>query len=370
MRADRLERTANLVDVLAEVAELVAIVVDHIVPLQLAHAQLRIELERTFAGIALGHEALEAIRRDEEGHLVEGLDPRRIAASGHSASGDDGDLGLDEVRDAVGDGVEPERLRVATEPDAAIGTFKPVAHDRLFADLVLAGHRIPHVLADVQLVAERIGDVRGPNELEHLAVILGRVRLGQHFLHEELAEEVHDIEAQGRVRQRVQERDVDLLGIAGKASRETKVRVDVELHTGAEQELRPNVGVLDLENGLLHGLLGLQVTSLEGGTRLLDANPRALSAHGLKLVAILGRADLILAHRTRAHLDVGLELRRGERGANYGAFLHDRTNHVGNVGKRAAIEHVHVRALAGEDFRNAAHDTIDVLVSEVANRGG
>lgn len=80
LRADRLDRTLDLVDMLTEITIQVAIVVAEVRPLQFTHAELRGETEGAFTDVLLGNETLERLASDDETDFVRSRYPRRVAA--------------------------------------------------------------------------------------------------------------------------------------------------------------------------------------------------------------------------------------------------------------------------------------------------
>lgn len=78
MRADRLVSAGDLVDVLTIITELVAGILD-VEPFELAHIELRSELERSFTGVGFRRQALERIGSNDEPNLVRSQNPGRIA---------------------------------------------------------------------------------------------------------------------------------------------------------------------------------------------------------------------------------------------------------------------------------------------------
>lgn len=398
LRADRLERTGDLVDVLPVVTELVLVVVAVVGPLQLTHRELRGETEGAFAHVGLGNQTLEALAGDHEENFVRsrgGGDPSRVAALavavGHSGLDDRLDRG---DRSVLVDGRGADGLLVDTEGEATV-THELVTADAVLTELERTGGQIEEVFLDIGVVAEDFDLVGGSENLEELAVLAGE-RLGKHLLAEEGADLVQRLEVHRRVRIDQRERGVDLLHVAGQIAREGLGAVADVLDAGLDQKLEPDVGVDDLEDRLLQRNLGLQVAALEGGASSLDVDAGTSTAEGLELIEVLGRADGIRSDRgvgrERGALGDGATPVRGARLSNRGVgteaqvgvidedrssdavrgegdFLNDGTDDVRAVGEGAAINRVDVGALASENAGDLAHDAVDVFRREILDRG-
>jgi len=135
LRADRLDRTLDLVDVLTEISVEIAVVVAEVSPLQLTHRELRGEAEGSLTDILLWHQTLEGLASDDEADLVRSVDPCRVAALGEAV----GDC-------RAGDRIHQNEIAVAVETSSAEGllvdtegkttiTLELISSDAVLAEL-------------------------------------------------------------------------------------------------------------------------------------------------------------------------------------------------------------------------------------------
>ena len=341
LRADRLDRTLDLVDVLTEVTVEVTVVVAEVSPLQLTHRKLRGEAEGSLTDIVLGDETLERLTSDNESDLVRSGHPSRIAALSKSVRDGGADDGVD--KDEVAGAIEAssaEGLLVDTEGEPTI-TLELIAADALLAQLEAASGEIQEVFLDIGIVTDVFDGIGSKKDLEELA-ILGGERLRKHLLAQEGSNAIEGLEVERAVRENLCELGVDLLHIAREVLGERTGGIDNILNARLDQELITDISVDDLEDGLLKRNLRLEIGTLEGGTSLLDADARASTTKGLERELVLGRTNLISRSTNAAKRQVGDKVRSSERSSGNGHFLNNATDGVGNARKRAAVDGIDV----------------------------
>ena len=358
---------------LTEVTVQVAIVITEVGPLKLAHRKLRSEPERAFSDVLLWNEPLERLASNDEADFVRRGHPSRVATLCEAVGHRSGDDWVDE--DEVAIFVEPgctQWLLVDAKREATI-SLKLIAADAGFTQLEAASREVQQVFLDVSVVADRLNRVSRKHDLKELSV-LGSKRFGQHLLAEEGSDPIQRAEVERGIRFNLGKLRVDCLHIASEVVSERLGAIADVLDAGLNQELIANVGVDDLENGFLQRHLRLKVATPECSPSLLDADPRASTAQGLKLKAVLGAANLIGAGTSAAQTSVVLEQRSGERAVaghasvgRHSHFLDDRAHHVGDVGKRAAVDGVDVGRFPGKHLGDLPDDAVHVLGREVLN---
>lgn len=364
LRTDRLDRTLDLVDVLTEVAIQVAVVVAEVSPLQFTHRELRGEAECSFTDILLGNETLEALASDDEADLVGSLDPSRVAALGKPVRDSGADDGVDQNEIAIlVEASSAEGLLVDTERKATIA-LELITSDAVLAQLEAASGEIEEILFHIGIVADVLDGIGSKHDLEELAV-LGRERLGKHFLAEESTDTIQRLEVQRPVRKNLCELRVDLLHVASQVLTEALGAVHDILNARLDQELITDISVDDLEDGLLKGDLRLQIRTLEGGTSLLDADARASPTEGLQLELILGRADLIGSSTNTAEGGVIHEGRSGEGSSGNRHFLDNGADDIRDIGESPAVDGVDIGRLTSQHLRDLPNDAVDILGGEV-----
>ena len=364
-----MDRTLNLVDVLTEISVEIAIVVAEVRPFQLAHRELRGKAEGSLTDVLLRNKAFESLPGDDKSDLVVRSDPSRIAALSETVR----DRGLIDRVDHRGNArgginrVEAQRLLIDTKGEPAI-PHELVPGDALLAEVEGTCGEIQQILFDVRIVADVLDGVGASQHLEELA-LLGSEGLGKHLLAEEGADPVQGLEVQRAVRIHAiasgREQGVDLLHVPGQVRGERLGAVDRVLDTRLNEVLVADVGVDQLQDGLLKGDLSLQVAPLECGPSLLDADAGARTTQGSKLELILGRTDLVRSSTDAAEVKVWDKCRGCKRRGGHGHFLDDRTNDVRDVGDSSAINAVDVGTLAGKNLGDLTNDAVNILGSKV-----
>lgn len=308
LRADRLDRTLDLVDVLTEISVEVTVVVAEVRPLQFAHSKLRGETEGAFTDVLLGNQTFESLASDDEGDLIRRGDPSRIAALTKTV----GDRGLidrvDHVYDTCGrlDDVEAQRLLIDTERESAVA-HELITTDGLLTESEGSSGQVQEVFLDVCVVTDVFNSVGASKNLEVLT-FLGGERLGEHLFTEERTDAVQSLEVKSTVGVDTVggslEQCVDLLHVPGKVRGERLSAVHDVLDTGLDKVLIPDVSVDQLEDGLLKRDLSLKVAALECGASLLDANTGACTTQGSKLELVLGRTNDVRSSTNTAEVEI------------------------------------------------------------------
>lgn len=302
LRADRLDRSGDLVDVLTIIPILVRVVVAVVGPLQFTHRKLRGETEGAFTDVALRNQTLEALPGDHKQDLVRSYnvaDPVRVAALAVTVRDSGLDNRLDDRDRPVSvDSACAERLLVDTEGKATVA-HELVAGDAVFTKLEAAGGQIEQVFLDVCVVTENFDLISGSKNLEELTVFVSK-RLGKHLFTKEDTKLVERLEVHRAVRLTAYSREpsVDLLHVASQVGRERLRGVADILDTGLNKELITDVGVDDLENCLLEGHLSLQVAAFEGGTGSLNVDTRSSATKRLKLIEVFSGSNNIVVENT------------------------------------------------------------------------
>lgn len=366
LRTNGLNRTADLVDVLTEIAIQVTVVVAEVSPLQFTHRKLRGKLEGSFASVALRDEAFERITSNHEHDLVRGAHPSRVTALsesvGHS-SADDGVNKHQVARTIESSGAE--RLLVDTKSEPTVA-HELIARDALFTQAEGASRQIVKVFLNVRIVAEVFDLVSGRHHLEELA-IAGSKRLSKHLLTEERADLVQRLEVHRAIRQRWRKQGINLLHIASKVLREGAGAINGELDARLNQVLIADVGIDDLQDSLLKGDLGLQIAAFKRSTSLFHADTGASATKSLKLELVFRASDLIRGSTNAAKRSVVHEGWRSQRGCGNRHFFDNGTDNVRDVRKRPTIDGVNIGRFARKNATNLPNDTIYVLRSEILN---
>lgn len=330
LRTNGLNCTADLVDVLTKIAIQVTVVVAEVSPFQFTHRELRGKLEGSFASVALRDEALERIASNDEHDFVRSVNPSRVTALsksvGHGAADDRVDK--HKVTAAV-ESSGAERLLVDTKSEPTVA-HELIARDALLAQAEGASSQTDQVFLDISVIAEVFDLVSGRHHLEELS-IAGSKRLSKHLLAEECADLVQRLEVHRAIRKSRSKLGVNLLHISREVLREGSGAINGEFDTRLNQVLIADIGIDDLQDGLLKGDLGLQITAFERSTSLFHADTRASATKGLKLELIFRASDLIGGSTNAAKRSVIHEGWCSQRGCRNSHFFDNGTHHVRDV---------------------------------------
>lgn len=375
MRPDRLIGSADLVDVLPVIEEQVAVVVALSNPLKFAHSKLRRKLEGSFTAIALRGKSSKAVTSDQEPDLVFRGDPRGIAASAFAVLDGDADFRLDQVGHGANDnstsssdrshGVEAERLTVNAESEAAVA-LELVASQSIVAEFERTRCDIQEIFFDIGVVAESFNLVDRGNHHEEIAA-LSAERLGEKILAKERSELIERAEIHLGIGQRVIERLIDFLGVAGEKVIEGDTLFGQKLDTGTLEKRSANVGVHDLKDSFFQSHLSLEIGTFERRTAGFYANARTAAAQRLQLVLVFGGTDFIGISTLTAELRIVSEFGLRERSRHDGALLDDRADDIRNVRNSSTLEDVHVGRLAGKNFADLSYDAVDIFSCELSH---
>ncbi len=341
LRTNGLNRTADLVDVLTKIAIQVTVVVAEVGPLQFAHRKLRGKLEGSFASVALRHQTLERLTSDDEHDLIRGADPCRVTALGkavgHSRA-DDRVYKHQIARTIESSGAE--RLLVDTKSEPTVA-HELIARDALLTQAEGTRGQADQVLFDISVIAEVFDLVSGRHHLEELA-IAGSKRLSKHLLAEERADLVQRLEVHGAIRKSRRKQGINLLHVASQVLREGSGAINGELDTTLKQILVADVGIDQLQDGLLKGDLGLQITAFKRRASLLHADAGASASESLKLELVFRAANLVRGCANAAKRGVVHEHGRSQGSCGDRHFFDNGADNVRDVGKRSTIDGVNI----------------------------
>ena len=337
LRTDRLNRTADLVDVLTKIAIQVTVVVAEVSPFQFAHRKLRGKAESAFTSVLLRNQALERFAANDEHDFVRSANPCGVTALckavGHCSADDR--VHKHQISAAV-KASSAEGLLVDAKSETAIA-HELVARDALFTQAEGTRRQVIQVFFDIRIVTEVFDLVSRSQHLEKLAIACSK-RLSKHLLAEERADLVQRFEVHRAIRQDGRKQGINLLHIASKVLREGLGAVDSELDAALLQILVANVGIDDLKDRLLKGDLSLQITAFKRCTGLLYADTGASTAQGLKLELVFSASDLVRGCSNTTQGSVVHKGWRSQRSCGNRHFFNNGAHNVRNIGKRTAID--------------------------------
>ena len=367
--SNRAISAGDLVLVPAEVAVLITVVVQDVVPLKFARSELRGELEGTFARVALWDETLERVFTDQERDLKWSRNPSRINPRGGALGGSNADKRFDRGQHAGRKRRATDWALVDTERNAPVGAFPAVAQEGVLADIERAGGDVAQVGHDVKLGAERLDNVGAADEF-----VIHRVAVAEHWGQIDLGDVAGELvqrlerELTDRVRRDVGKANVDL-GLAAREAGLKAVGAAVGgnvLDAGAGEQGGAHVAVEVLSHQFLQRVFGHEVRALVGRVRALDADLWTATALGAERVGVLGRCDAFARGGSSGAQVSGSDEGRGdERVGREGLLLNDRTNRVGNTGgQHAAVKDVYERGVNGESFGDLTEESVSVFARD------
>lgn len=245
MRANRLISALDLIQVVTKVTILVLAVVAEVSPFKLTHVQLRGIPHRSFSGVLLRHEALEAVTGKDESDFVGGREPSWITASRESIGYCDCDFRLDQ--DQISRSVETvgaKRLLINTKSQTTIRPHELVRVQVIGAPLVFALNIGSQIFLDIKFVAKHFDrvDRTDPFEVSTAFALKG---FGEQFLAQGGHEPPQHFKADGGVRVVLCELYVDVLRVTRDVLIERMGVANHEFHAGAGKKGVANVGVDD-----------------------------------------------------------------------------------------------------------------------------
>ena len=338
-------------------------------PLQLAHGQLRGELEARLTDIALGDETLEGAGTDQEADLEGSGDPSRVDPGGGAVRGGNPNEGLHEDRLAVD--VETggtQGALVDTEADATVVAegFPAVGRQGTLAGTERTGGEGDEGFLDAELLAEGLDDVHRTDEL--VVGTVGPVR--EHLVQNR----VLLVAGHGVKRGEGELADVGL-GDGGVVNVDLRLTTREEVGEAVEGALTghelgaravvqggTDVGVHVLHHQLFQGVLSHAVGALVSREAVLHAHLRADAALGAERVAVLGRADVILRVDGTAEIGRGDERGTDQRVGGKRLLLDDGPDGVRDTGgEHSTLEHVDPGRIVGERLGDLAKHAVGVL---------
>lgn len=364
LRANRLNRTADLINMLAVVTIEVAIVVAEVSPLKFTHGELRSELEGSLTNILLRNETLEGFTSDDEHNFVWSRYPSWVAALSEAIrnSGADDRIDENEVARTI-EASRTKRLLVDAEGETTI-THELITTDALITELEATSGEIQEVFFDISIVTEVFDLISRSENLEELTIFAGE-RLRKHLFAEEGSEAIEGLEVHRRIGKDGGELGVDLLHITSEVSRERLGAVHHILDARLDQVLIADVSIDELKDRLFERNLSLEVRTLEGRASLLDANARTSTTEGLELELILSRSNLVGSSTNTAESGVIHEGRSGEGSSGNRHFLNNATDDIRDIRESSTINRVDVRRFASKHTTDLADDAVDIFTGEV-----
>lgn len=367
MWTDRLISTADLVDVLTEVKEQVAIVITLSNPLEFTHRELRSELESSFARVTLRSQTREAVTSNHKSNLIVSVNPSWIATSSTAIGNSNTNLRLDKDRTSLAiKGIKAQWLRVNAESKTAI-TLELIASQSIVSELERTSSNIVEVFFDIGIIAESLNLV---NRSDHHKEVTSRGAkwLSKQIFAKERSELVESFEIHLRIRERIVEFRVNGLRLASDKSVKGKTLFGQELYTRAIQKSRTDIRVHDLEDAFFQSHLGLEICTFERSARSFYADTRTTTTQRLQLVGILGRANFVSISTSSTKRDIIAECRICEAGLKNCSFLNNRADNIRDIRNRSTLEDIHVRRFASKNLANLSYNSVCVFCGEILNR--
>lgn len=313
MRTAGLDSALDLVEVITEVTERIALIVDDVPPKKLTHRELRLPLKGTFTNIALRNETTERTLGDKEANLIQRGFPCWIGKVLVSIVRSRLDERLDQHGESTSiNRVEAKGLLVDSQLDAAIRIINEgVFLQRITNALVVTSNEGKKLLLETGLIAQGLGLVGRADEYKVLASSVTE-ELGGEVVAHVVAQRHKELVGNGSGRNAALEVDRNLVVTTTQhLAKLGGIRVKNSLYAGLNKEL---VAVVRRHQRLdtILKVLTRYIEGLNNGvTSLLNADGWTLAAHVLKAGRELGltKFSRLASNTARAdrHVEYGLD---------------------------------------------------------------
>lgn len=294
MRTASLKGTHDLIEVIPEVAPRIALIINDVVPLQLAHNILGLELEGGLAHVTLRHKPTEGTLGDKESDLIVSVNPSGVRQVLHTEIGDSPNERLDQHREALSiDRVEAQRLLVDSQLDTTIRIVdEGVFLQRITHTLIITRDERKLFGLETGFVTEGLGLLRTRDKHGILTRTITEVFRREVIAHIVGQRNEELMATRGR-RHSTKEVDRDLIITTRKDLTKTgRARVENRLHAREGKKLGADISGINRLDSVLKVLLSNTISVQHREAALVDAHRRTLTTQDFERGRELGLAEL------------------------------------------------------------------------------